>query len=158
MTDATDLWGVVVANYDAAGLLSLTNTRDRAAVAIDSTAGTAAAQSVINLWPMFAQVEYDGTDAAHVEVATFGVIAMLWRRGGTAVEIEKIRWDEVFGDGGLIEKVRRTSARGHEGPTSNSGVSQAAERDASGGPVRGWADRESLPPGYLPQRRSAYDD
>ena len=151
---ATALWAAVVADYDADGLISLTNIRDRSATTIDTAVGEAAAQAVINLWPVYAQVEYDAANAVHVEVAEMGVIAMLWRRGGSSSAIEQVKWDEVFGDEGLIARVRRTGPRGRAAPSSNSGVQQAPERDAGGRLVRGWADTQSLPSNYMPIPRS----
>lgn len=154
----TALWTHVKANYDSAGLITLTNIRDTSATAIDDTVGEAASQSVIDLWPAYAQIAYDASDALHVEVATLGVIAILWRRGGQATSIENVKWDEIFGDDGLISKVRRTDPRSHRGPSSNSGVQQASELTSSGQRVRGWSDRESLPVNWLPTRRSAEED
>ena len=152
MAIANDLWAAVVADYDADGLITLTNVRDRAATTIDDTVGTSAAQAVINLWPVYAETEYDETKDLHVEVAEMGVIAVLWRRGGSATTIEQVKWDEVFSPEGLINKIRRTGPRGHEGPSSNSGVTQKSELTSSGRRVRGWSDRESLPPSFLPRR------
>jgi len=158
MTDAADLWTAVVASYNADGLLQLTNIRNRAATSIDTAVGQSAAQGVIDVWPVYAQSAYDATNATHVEVAKRGVIAMLWSRGGTASQIAKIEWGEVFGDEGMISKVRRTGARGRRGPSSNSGVRQKTERTESGGLVRGWSDDDALPSNWLPTRRSADDD
>jgi len=158
MTDATDLWTAVVASYDEDGLITLTNIRDRAATTINTAVGQDAAQGVINLWPVYSQADYDGSNALHVEVAKMGVIALLWRRGGTAASIAKIEWDEVFSDEGTISKVRRTGARGRGRPSSNSGVMQRAETDGNGNLIRGWSDRDSLPVNWLPTQRSAADD
>ena len=151
---AAALWVAVKASYEETGLVTLTNIRDRSAVSINDTVGEDAAQAVIDLWPAYAQEDYDANDALHVECAKQGVLAMLWRRGGTSTTIAEVKWSEVFSPDGLISRVRRTGARGHEGPVSNSGVSQATELDA-GRQVRGWADRESLPSGILPNRRTA---
>jgi len=151
---ATALWAAVVADYDTDGLISLTNIRDRSATTIDTAVGEAAAQGVINLWPIYAQTDYDPDNPVHVEVAELGVIAMLWRRGGSASAIEQVKWDEVFGDEGLITRLRRTGPRGRQRPSSNSGVQQAPERDASGRAVRGWSDLQSLPANYMPLRRT----
>lgn len=155
---AADLWSAVVSDYDQDGLITLTNIRNRSATSINTSVGEAAAQAVINLWPVYAQADYDPTNQTHVEVAEMGVIAMLWRRGGTSSAIEQVKWDEVFGDDGLITRVRRTGARGRVAPTSNSGVQQAPERDSGGRMVRGWADAASLPPNYLPLRRTVDGD
>ena len=66
---------------------------------------------------------------------------------------------EVFGDGGIITKLKRTSARARQGPNSNSGVQQKSELTSSGQKVRGWSDPDSLPGGrgYLPRRTIAED-
>jgi len=153
---ATALWTAVVASYPANGLISLTNIDDAAATTINTTFGENAAQAVIDLWPIYAQEAYDSSDATHVEVAKEGVIAMLWRRGGTSNTIAEVKWDSVFSPDGLISRVRRTGSRGHGSPSSNSGVSTKSEL-SNGRAVRGWADRDSLPPGYMPRRVLADD-
>jgi len=154
---AAALWAAVVVSYDSDGLITLSNIRDRSATSIDTTAGEDAAQGVINLWDMYAQEAYDASDATHVEVAKEGVIALLWRRGGSSSSIEQIKYDTVFSDTGLISKVKRTGPRGRAGPSTNSGVSQRAETTTDGQRVRGWSDRESIPEGILPSRRIAGD-
>lgn len=154
---ASALWTAVKGSYDSDGLLELTNIRDRAATTIDDAVGEDAAQAVIDLWPAYAQEDYDSTDSMHVEVAKQGAIAMLWRRGGSASSIEQVKWEEVFSPEGLIAKVKRTGARGRQGPKSNSGVSQRSELTSNGQRVRGWSDPDSLPTGYLPNRRIAED-
>lgn len=158
MSDATDLWDRVVGDYDSDGLITLTNIRDRSATSADTTVGTAACQAVIDLWGIYAQEAYDSTDRAHVAVAELGVIAILWRRGGSASGIEQVKWEEVFGPDGAVTKVKRTGARGRGSPSTNSGVSQRSELTSSGQRVRGWSDPESLPIGWLPSRRSANED
>lgn len=150
MADQDDLWAYVQTIYDADGLITLTNIRDRSATAADDDVGTAAALSVIRLWPAYAQVAFDVNDGLHLEVASAGVIAVLWRRGGSASAIEQIKWDTVFGDDGMISRVRRTDPRGRSGPSSNSGTVTSTES----GTQYGWSDRASLPPGALP---STYD-
>lgn len=153
---ATALWAAVVLDYDSDGLLSLTNPRNPAASSIDTTTGESAAESVVNLWPVYAQAVYDSADAQHVEVAKLAVIAVLWRRGGTSTNIERIKWDEVFGANGAVESLRNTAARARPGPSSNSGVRQEAETTADGREVLGWSDPDALPGGrkYLPSRRT----
>lgn len=153
MADNEDLWTAVVAAYDSAGLITLTNIRDRSASSVDTTVGQTAAQAVIDLWPAYAEVAYDGANALHVEAAILGVIAMLWRRGGSATTIEQVKWDEVFGPEGVIARVRRTGPRGRPEPKSNSGVKQKSET-AAGQKVLGWSDAHALPGGYsyLPDR------
>ena len=119
MADKDTIWTAVKLRYDADGLITLTNTRDRTATTIDDTAGTEAANGVINIWPAYAQVTFDVSDNLHVEVAVRGTIANLWERGGSAASIAKVEWDEVFSADGLISKVRETGPRGRQGPTSN---------------------------------------
>lgn len=153
MTDATELWTEVLANYDPQSLLTLTNIHDPAATVADTTVGQVAAQSVIDLWPAYAQVAYDSTSGLHVEVASKAVIAMLWDRGGTAASIAKQKWDDIFTDG-VIAQVKMTSPRAHGGPRSNSGVTQSSELLADGSRGRPWSDLRSLPLGIMPSRRS----
>lgn len=152
---AAALWAAVVESYDEDGLITLTNIRDRSATTVNTTVGENAAQGVIDLWPAYAQVAFDSNNTLHVEAGKRACIAMLWSRGGTAASIAKIEWDEVWGDEGLIGRVRRTGARGLTGPMTNSGVSMAAE-ESNGRAVAGWSDRESIPSGLLPVRRLAW--
>lgn len=154
MTAASELWAAVKTRYDSDGLVTLTNIRNRSATAIDDTVGTAAAQTVVDLWPLYAQTAYDSTNGAHVEVGCFGVVAVLWRRGGSSSQIEQVKWDEVFGDDGLIARVRRTEPRARGIPVSNSGVQQSSEL-VGGRPRRGWADPANLPANTLPSSRPA---
>lgn len=154
MTAASDLWAAVVVDYDEDGLITLTNPGDPAAEAIDTTQGEAAALGVINIWPVYAGIAYDETNALHVEVAEFAVIALLWRRGGAATSIERIKWDEVFSPEGMIARVRRTDARAHSGPSSNSDVRQASGA-SDGRRYKGWSDRAALPSNFLPRRSVA---
>lgn len=155
---AAELWSAVVASYDADGLVTLTNIRDRAANAIDTAVGENAAQGVIDLWPIYAEADYDDANPQHVEVAKRATIALLWQRGGSASSIAKVEWDEVFGSEGMIGRIRRTGARGRQAPVTNSGVQTKSELAEGGRPVRGWADPDSLPGGTLPMRRIAGDD
>jgi hypothetical protein len=147
LTDAETLWAYVKSVYDSDGLVSLTNIRDRSATSISDLVGEAASASVINLWPSYAQSSFDVTDAVHLETAVEGVIAMLWRRGGSSTTIEQVKWDTVFGEGGTIEKLRRTSSRGRRGPSSNSRTITSTTTVR----LYGWSDPASLPPGYLPR-------
>lgn len=157
MADNETLWTAVVAAYDPAGLKSLTNVRDRSATTTNTTRGQSAAQQVIDLWPIYAQEEFAVADAQHLAIGIRGCIAVLWERGGSSAQIARVEWEEVFGDSGLISKLRKTGARARKGPVSNSGVSQKSEL-INGRAVRGWADRESLPGGIMPSRREASSD
>ncbi len=158
MTAQSDLWAAVVVSYDNDGLVSLSNIRSRAGQTINTTRGEDAALGVINLWSIYAQEDYDAADSTHVEVAKRGTIAMLWERGGASSAIAKVEWDEVFSADGLIAKVRRTGARGRQGPSSNSGVSQKSELTSTGRRIRPWSDPASLPiHSVLPRRTIAED-
>ena len=132
MTAATDLWASVVANYESEGLINLTNPRDNNATAIATAYGQTAAQEVIDLFPIYGQVEYDSTSTLHVAVGRRATISVLYSRGGTSSTIAEVAWDEVFGDSGIITKLKRTSARARQGPNSNSGVQQKSELTSSG--------------------------
>ena len=86
-----------------------------------------------------------------------GVIAMLWRRGGTASAIENVKWETVFGDDGLIAKIRKTKPRARIVPTSNSGTQQSSELNSDGSKIYGWSDPAGLPAGFLSQPKAAED-
>lgn len=148
MTDAQTLWSSVVANYPEPGLIDLTNIRDAAGSAIVTSVGESAAQETIDLWPAWAEVDFDVDNATHVAVARRGVIAVLWRRGAASSTIEKEEWDAVFGDSGMISRVRRTGARAHEAP-----VTDGPQTNSSGTEVYGWSNDKSMPPGFMPRRR-----
>jgi len=152
-----ELWNAVVCDYDLDGLVTLTNTRDRSATEIDHVAGRRAAQAVIDLFPLYAQAAYDSSNAQHLEAAELGVIAMLWRRGGTASAIENVKWETVFGDDGLIAKIRKTKPRARIVPTSNSGTQQSSELNSDGSKIYGWSDPAGLPAGFLSQPKAAED-
>ena len=152
---ATALWAAVVASYSEQTLIDLTRVNDQASSTISTTVGESAAQEVIDLWPLYAQVAFDVTNAAHVAVGKHATIAVLWCRSPSA-QVAKVEWGEVFGEDGMIGRVRLTGARAHTVARSNSGVQQASELD-NGIAVRGWSDRESLPGGLLPSRLTARD-
>ena len=154
MTSATELWASVVANNESEGLLNLTNPRDPNATVVDTTYGESAAQEVIDLFPLYGQVVYVSTDSQHVAVGRRAVLAVLYQRGGTSSTIAEVEWKEVFGDDGLLTKLKRTSARARQGPKSNSGVSQKSELNSDGRRARGWSDPDSLPGGrgYMTRR------
>jgi len=157
MTAATDLWTATVAAYDTEALLNLTNIHDPAASSPDTTVGQTASQSVIDLWPAYAQVDYDSTNALHVEVGIRAVIATLWERGGSATSVAKQKWDDVFTDS-MIDMLKRTGPRGRQGPSTNSGVEQKSELLSDGSRARPWADISALPIGFMPMGRSSADD
>lgn len=156
---ATALWTSVVANYEQEGLINLSNPRNPAATTINTTYGESAAQEVIDLFPIYGQIDYDASDSQHVAVARRAVIAVLFERGGVSSTIAEVEWKEVFGDDGMLSKLKRTSARARQGPASNSGVTQRSELTSDGQRVRGWADADSLPGGrsYMPRRVIAED-
>lgn len=155
---ATDLWTAVVAAYPSQALIDLTNLDDRAATAVDTTFGETAAQAVIDLWPIYAQAAYDADDATHVEVGILGTIAMLNRRGGTSTQVEVITWDQVFGEGGVMEKLRRTGPRARIIPAASGNSQRSSEGTSSGSPERPWSDPDSRPYGISPQTRTVNDD
>lgn len=149
MSAATDLWASVEEHYQEDGLIDLTNINDRGATTVNTTAGENAAQSVLDLWDMYAQIEYDATKTTHIETARQGVIAMLWRRGGSSSSIAQVRWDEVFANDGLIGKLRATQPRGRQGPLSNN-TGVVASNEAQHGAIYSWSDPRSTPRGLRP--------
>lgn len=151
---AAELWTAVKAAYSAPGLTQLTNPNNRAATSINDTVGTSAAQAAIDQWPLYAQEQYDDANPQHVVVGLRAVIAVLWSRGATSSTIGKVEWSEVFGDDGLVGRIRKVGPRGRAGPVSNSGV-QTQPENHDGRPVQGWSDRGAMPLGILPNTRPA---
>lgn len=149
----------MLANYEQEGLVNLTNPRDNNATAVDTAYGHSAAQEVIDLFPIYAQVTFDVDNSQHVTVARRAVIAVLYARGGTAATITEVVWKDVFGEDGLMDRLKRTSARARPAPVSNSGVRQRSELTSDGQRSRGWSDPDALPGGrsYMPRRVIAED-
>jgi hypothetical protein len=154
MADKDTIWTAVKAAYDEPGLKSLTNINVSDQTVVNDVAGTSAAEHVLALWPSHVEAAFDVTLAAHMAVALRATIAVLWERGGSATTIAKVKWDDVFDDEGLMGRLRRTGARGRVGPETN-----APDTSSSGGEIRPWSHRSSMPVGYLPsQRGNRYND
>ena len=92
---AAELWTATKASYPAQGLLELTNAYSRGGTAIVDAVGQDAAQEVIDLWPIYAQADYDDDNAQHVAVAKRGVIAVLQERGGASSAVADVSFDSV---------------------------------------------------------------
>jgi hypothetical protein len=150
LTDAALLWQATRDAYSAAGLVTLTNITARSETSINDDAGTSAAQHVIDLWEIHAQTPFDILSTTHVAVGTQAVIAVLWRRGGSATQIEQVKWETVFGDDGLIGKVRKTGPRAHGVPAISGNTKSKREGTLQGGPILPWSDPGSLPVNFPP--------
>ena len=155
---ATDLWTAVTAAYSTQALMDLTNPDDRSASTANATKGEAAAQAVIDLWPIYAQEDYDASSSLHVQVAVMGTIAMLHRRGGSSSEVDKVTWEEVFGPDGALMKLKRTGARARILPQISGNTQRSTEGTTSGTPQRPWSDSDSRPEGLSPDLNPADDD
>lgn len=142
-----DLWTAVKDRYDEQGLISLTNVRDRSKKVIDDDTGTQAAADVILSYYIDVQADYDETSAIHVMLATEGVIAMLWKRGGTAATIQRVKWEDWIA---RAQALKGVEPRGHAAPGTNSTLQPT--RDCYGHtPCRPWADKINFR-GLLPRR------
>lgn len=148
-TPAQNLWTAVKARYESNGLITLTNVRDRSATTINDSVGEQASQDVIDLFPAYAQATYDETNGVHVQAGVMGVIALLWRRGGSASTIEQVKWDEVFGEEGFITRLRNIGARSRIAPSTNSGSRPSSEILADGQRRLPWSDERHFP-GNIP--------
>jgi hypothetical protein len=153
---ATALWTAVVASYPSHVLVELSNLGDPAATTIATATGIDAAQAVIDLWPVYAQTDYDSTSAAHVQVAKIATLTMLAKRTGKTQSAATVEWDQVFGGDGMIARIKETGPRGHTGPVTNSRVRTSRE-SINGQAVLGWSDRGALPYGVLPSQMRAED-
>ena len=144
MSDATDLWTLVEDRYDPNSLVSLTNPRDPEAVAVDAARSVAAAQDVIDAFPLYAQIEYDSANAQHKQVAIVGVISILWERGGTSPTVARTRWEDWVK---LLERLKGVEPRSHVEPASSD-----ADPATRNSPYRGqsWSSRKNLR-GLLPR-------
>jgi hypothetical protein len=150
LSDAQLLWQATIGGYDEQGLVELTNVRTPSAITTNDAVGVSAAQHVIDLWLMHAQVAFDILSSAHVAAGMQAVIAVLWRRGGSSTQIEQVKWDTVFGDDGLLGKVRKTGPRAHALPAISGNTKSKREGTLSGQPIQPWADPGSLPVNFPP--------
>jgi len=155
MADKDTLWTNVKAAYATDLLLPLTNIHDATAIAIDDAVGTAAAQQAIDYFVMYAETTFVITTSTHNAVGIRATIAVLLERGGVSSALAREEWDEVFGDTGLLSKVKKTGARGRQAFTTNSNMTQASGLTSSGKRRKPWGDVESLPVNYMPRSSEA---
>lgn len=156
MTDATDLWASVESHYDANTLTQLTNVKDVTATSADDTHGALVAQEFIDLFPQYAETDYDASDTTHVAIGRHGVVALLRKYRGSTSEVAQRDWDEVFGTDGMLVRLKLTNARAHGVPQSNSDTTRTAET-SGGRNTKDWSDPDTLPGGssFLPSRETA---
>ena len=149
---AADLWTAVKARYDEQGLLELTNPRDVTASAADDTKGELAATGVIEWFPTYVQEEYDSTSVPHVNMASMGVIALLFEWGGTTHKIGEMRWDK------WIERARSfasTHARARISPATSVPATKNPS-DAPTTPHTPWSDNARFR-GLMPRTGNPFD-
>lgn len=148
MAAEDDLWAAVVERYPDDALVGLTNPRKRNVGAIDTARGVAAAADIINLWfPQYVQRDYDAVHYPQHEVlAVEGVVALLWRQGGTSASVREIQWSDWVA---LAEAHRNVDPRAWAEPGSSSHVTEGQRV-----PDRRWA-RPSVARYNLPSTRGA---
>lgn len=147
MAAADDLWTAVKDRYDDQALIGLTNVRDRAKGTIDDAVGVQAASDVIGYFPIYVQTTYDEASVSHLNVGIRGVLAVLWMRGGTSAQIQRVKWEDWINE---AKELKNVEPRGHAVPESNSTLTPSPE---CGGiqPCRPWADPMFFR-GLLPRR------
>lgn len=150
MTDKATVWTEVKAAYPAEMLAPLTNLYDRSSgsTTVDDTVGQAAAQQFIDLFPDYAEVEFDASNRKHLARAIPGTVAILYQRDGLRTEEAKRAFDHVFGESGTMNALKRTGARARVEPKTT-----APDTLASGQERRAWSHEKSLPTGFMPTGR-----
>ena len=150
MAAEDDLWTAVKDRYDEPGLISLTNVRKRNEGTINDAVGTQASKDVILSYYIDVQTDYDPASEVHLMLACEGVIAMLWKRGGTAATISKVKFEDWIL---RAQALKGVEPRGHAAPGTNSSLQPSPD---CGGhtPCRPWADRMNFR-GLLPRRGRA---
>lgn len=144
---ASELWAAVKSRYDEQGLISLTNIRKRNAGSINNDVGEQAADDVILAFYTDVQTDYDHTSDYHLAVGVEGVIAMLWKRGGTAATIAKVKWEDWVERAKTLKNVE---PRGHAEPNTTSGLQPTKDGENISGRRHPWADRINFR-GLLPR-------
>lgn len=124
----------VQARYDNQSLVELTNPRDPSGGGAPTTPNATklaqAASSIQNgYFPLYVNATYDSTDALHVEIACEGVIALLFKWGGTATNVASVTWAEWVERAQALAEVD-TGARDKILPTSNSSLTRSTEVEA----------------------------
>lgn len=122
------LWDEVLLRYDTQTLVELTNPRTKAET-VNTTLGTRAATAVTaTYFPTFAQMDYDSTLAAHVEIGTEGVIAVLFKWGGTTLNVAKVEFDSWVE---RLRALRNVGPRQKVPPTTSSELTASDEVSGS---------------------------
>jgi len=146
------LWDAVRDRYDPQALAELTQQRETYDGSIDDAVGERAVTALVALWPTYIQEEYDETDQGHIEVGVEGVIAMLFKWGGTTHRIAQVRWDEWLD---FARAWRNTHARARIIPT-NSVPDTKRSSQAPSTPYTPWSDNKRFD-GLSPGRRNPFD-
>ena len=152
---AAAVWTATKASKDAGTLRALTNPRDTSATAPNDTVGTQAAADALAHWSSHAQTPFDAADPAHLAAAVEATIAQLWRRNAPSSEAASRTWSIVWGDSGLVSKLRDTGPRGAQAPLLGYAHD---DRDSQGRRPYDYGDRRALPHGLLPRRRYRDED
>ena len=121
----------VTDRYPAQRLLELTNPKNTAAVAINTTILQVAADDAQAEFEASTGIAYDDTSALHQSVASQGVIVYLHRYKGTSKTAG--RQDQDLWNEGL-EKVKLVSGNNRVDPTDNSNLEPTREEGST--PIR----------------------
>jgi len=120
-------------------LLGLTNHDDEDASSVNTTRLAEAATAAESQFPIYAQIAYDDTDAAHVEAGVMGVIAFLrmWstKQGTVTGALDEFR--------DSLRAIARVSSRKRITPQTKS-VLTPSTPDTTGGDVRPVFDTEQF--------------
>lgn len=120
-------------------LIGLTNHDDEDGTSVNTTRLAKAAEAAEGQFPVYAQVSYDDTDAAHIEAGVLGVIAYLrmWssKQGAATSELESFR--------DSLRAIARISSRKRVDPQTKS-VLTPSTPDTTGGDVRPIFDTEQF--------------
>jgi len=126
----------VTARYPGSRLIQLTNPGDQSAAAVDATVLGLAVTDVQADFEIIAGIEYDNSEARHVSVAVWGVIAKLagWSEaaGSTGVKLHEA-WIE------RLEQLAKVTGRDRVPVTTSSQVTPTDERQTTE-TVRPWSD------------------
>lgn len=131
------LWDAVKDRYDDQALAELTRQRDGTVGSVNDAMGERAVTAITSwAFPVYIQETYDSTEQGHIEVGVEGVVALLFKWGGSTHRIAEVRWDDWME---MARAYRNTHARARIVPESSTPASEQRSTPTTS-PHTPWSD------------------